>query len=223
MNVVCELSGGADSALAAIYARRKYSASFYCLFVDYGQPYAEKEHEASLRLVTKIFDNAIWRRVVFRGLFSESTAAYGNQVASEYFPLRNLVISAVAASLAVSVQASVIVNGSKSLSRVPTDAYSFRDSTLPFYKMMEAAVNSAVEEGHITIDPILADGRDQKMKKEHVYLELMHNGIQPEETWSCYHPVRITKEFEPAGTLEPCGKCRNCLEKKQIVQALMIR
>jgi 7-cyano-7-deazaguanine synthase len=206
MNVVCELSGGADSALAAIYAKRKYGgAHFYCLFVDYGQKYAEEESDASVALAEKIFADYNWRRVIVRGLFSESTVVYGGRVASEYFPLRNLVIAAVAASFAVSEHASIIVNGSKSLSRVPTDPYSFRDSTLPFYKLMEAAVNGALEVGRITIDPILADGREAKLHKVAVYDELLKEGIKPEETWSCYHPSVAGK---------PCGTCRNCEEKK---------
>lgn len=210
MNVVCELSGGADSALAAIYAKRKYpDAKFYCLFVDYGQLYEKQEAEASLRLAEKIFPgNHHWDRTEVKYLFTDWDARETDTVASEYYPLRNLVITAFAASRAVLVGAEVIVNGSKSLSRVPTDKYSFRDSTLPFYTLMEAAVNGAMEAGRIRIEPLLALGREAKLHKVAVYDELRREGIQPEESWSCYHPLL------GVGHYEPCGRCRNCVEKQ---------
>ena len=213
MKVICELSGGADSALAAIYAKRKYpDAEFHCLFVDYYQDYVWEEAGASHDMAVKIFgDKAKWHNVAVGNLFTDMEEAQPENVAKEYCPLRNLVISAIAASLAVKLGAEVIVNGSKSLSRVPTDPYSFRDSTLPFYKLMEAAVNGGIEKGHILIDPILADGRDRKMMKAHVYRELLEEGIQPDETWSCYYPTNG----------EPCGKCRNCLEKRDILVELV--
>lgn len=209
MKVVCELSGGADSALAAIYAKKKYpEAEFHCLFVDYDQNYSWEERSASLYLAKRIFGyECAWSCIDISHLYS-SEGEETETVASEYFPLRNLIISAIAASLAVKIGAEVIVNGSKSLSRVPTDKYSFRDSTLPFYALMEAAVNGAMEEGRIRIEPLLAMGREQKMSKKQVYRELFEKGIRPEDTWSCYHPVN-GKE---------CGECRNCKEKEGVLQ-----
>lgn len=211
--VVCEFSGGADSTLAAIWAKKKYEgARFVALFVDYGQKYMKEERAASYALWKKIFTlGNDWREVSISTLLTEWSSTTENVVvAKEYFPLRNLIIASLAASIAVQYGADVIVNGSKSLTRVPEDPYSFRDSTLPFYKLMEAAINGALEEGYIKIDTILAEGRERKMQKIEVFRELLSARIAPELTWSCYHPINGI----------PCGACRNCEERDIIFQQL---
>jgi 7-cyano-7-deazaguanine synthase in queuosine biosynthesis len=109
----------------------------------------------------------------------------------------------------------VVITGSKSLGKVTTDPFSFRDSTLGFYALMQAAVRGAMEQGSLRIEPILAEGRDRKMEKVEVYRQLLEHRIDPNVTWSCYHPS------SPGG--EACGVCRNCLEKRNCMLLLKNR
>jgi 7-cyano-7-deazaguanine synthase in queuosine biosynthesis len=204
--VICELSGGADSALAAIYAKKKYpEAEFFTLFVDYGQSYAVQEQKRSLALAKKIFPDTNWKLVEVKELYQRYLPKEGD--AKEYFPSRNLLIASISAVFAAMVEAQVIVTGSKSFSKIEKDPYSFQDSTLGFYAVMEAAANRSFErDSSIRIEPLLAMGRENKLLKFEVMVELAVNGIVASETWSCYHPTEL-------GGI--CGKCFNCVNRKE--------
>jgi 7-cyano-7-deazaguanine synthase len=204
MKVICELSGGADSALAAIWAKKKYpEAEFFALFVDYGQPYRVQEACRSLDLSKKIWANTNWKMVKVAELYERYLGMKGQ--ASEYFPSRNLLIASISAVYAAMVGAQVIVTGSKSFSKMEKDPYSFRDSTLGFYAVMEAAANASFERDFsVRIEPLLAMGREKKLNKHEVMGHLLMEGIKPNETWSCYHPTADGKI---------CGKCYNCMNR----------
>ncbi len=206
MKVVVELSGGADSALAAIYAIRKYmTADFYALFIDYGQKYAEQERKASVEIANHLncfYGGWNWEEVKISKFWQQ-----GDKVV-EYIPLRNLFLSSIALSYAQSVGAEVLINGSKSLAVDSTDPYSFRDSTKLFYQHLELTELTGTED-HIPlvrIEPLLAMNRTVKMTKREVYKEL--EDLAMPETWSCFHPSEDGKE---------CGSCKNCKEKAEYV------
>lgn len=204
MKVVCEFSGGADSTLAALLAKVKYpEAEFHQLFVDYGQVYCGQEMGASLALAKRLFPNTNWKLVQVGELYNRYLP--NSKDVNEYFPLRNMVIAAISGAYAAEIEAEVIITGSKSFSKNNFDSYSFNDSTLAFYKVMEAAINAGLERGRIRIEPILAEGREIKMSKYAVYKELLTFGVRSQEIWNCYHPL-------PSG--KACGTCKNCEEKK---------
>ncbi len=211
MKVICELSGGADSTLAAIYAKKKYpNAEFFGLFVDYGQKYLVQENTRSLALAKKLWPDTNWKLVQVKELFERYLG--DQRITHEYFPLRNLIIAAISGSYAAQIGAEVIVTGSKSFSQT-TDQYSFRDSTLGFYAVMEAAINAALEHGQrVRIEPLLAMGREEKMSKREVMGKLKVEGFEPNETWSCYQPTE-------AGKL--CGKCVNCQNRSEFDEPAM--
>lgn len=206
MKIVVELSGGADSALAAVYATRRYvDSDFFALFVDYGQSYAIQEKEASEKVFKHLkdkFGGWYWNGITVSKFWQQGKAI------EEYVPLRNLMLSSIAASYAQSIGAEIIVTGSKSLVVDESDPYSFRDSTLEFYKLLEQTLTYATEKGIrlVRIEPLLAMYRDTKMTKRQVYKQLEELGITG--TWSCYHPTVAGEE---------CGDCKNCKEKLEIL------
>lgn len=209
MKIVCELSGGADSALAAVRAKNIWpDARIYALFINYGQPYADIEKIKSGGLAYRF--GFSWFEVMVMGLF-ENVSLPGK--AGEYFPLRNVVLSAIACSMAERVGAEIVVNGSKSLVPVEADPYSFKDSTALFYAVMTAAVHQAGAKG-IEIRQLLAENRTSKLSKIDVYRELRQYGVYMDDTFSCYHP------YKEGSIWHTCGKCKNCLEKEDIANTL---
>lgn len=209
MKVVCELSGGADSALAAIRAKRLWpDAEIHAFFVDYDQPYMEIEKVKSKGLAVRL--GLKWEQVSIWNLFGNSTL--DNKV-SEYFPLRNVVLTAMACSYAEKIGAEIVVNGSKSLVPVNSDPYSFKDSSALFYAMMNAAVRQAG--GNMEIRQLLAENRTSKMSRKEVYQELADNNIPMDDTFSCFHPIR------EHGLWLTCGMCKNCMEKNAIAKELV--
>lgn len=205
--VVCELSGGADSTLAAIQAQERWpTAIFYGVFVDYGQVCAKQEKRCALRAANKLKLHSL-RIVNIQGLWSGGGMIDGESATgSVYTSLRNVVILSIAVAYADSIGANRVVTGSKGFSKVDSDPHSYYDSTIPFYKLMEAVWNYTAEiKRRVEIVPILAEGRSMKMSKERVYEELLKHGFKFEDTWSCFR-----------GEDEECGKCHNCLIKKKI-------
>ena len=212
MRIVCELSGGADSALAACIAHKNYpDAGIYALFVNYGQKYWKEEETFSLRLAGYL--DFAFKGVCIEGLFGKFHA--NNGMAKEYFPLRNMVLSSIALSYAETLGAEMVVTGSKSLVPVISDPYSFKDSTALFYNTMNHAASTAGSK--IEIRQLLAEDRTQKMSKEMVYDALEnYYGVRLFDTFSCYNPKHPYEPWKD-GILESCaekGGCVNCKEKE---------
>jgi len=203
MKVVCEISGGADSALAALMAKDKYkNAEFFGIMINYGQKPWSNEFVRATDFCDK-YDIEL-KTVKIDNLFSKGTVIGESKpaddgVADIYTPLRNVVILSCATSYAESINADVVVVGSKGLSYDPKAPYCFKDSTLPFYKLFEAML-SYTAYSPIKIDPILSEGRQIKMTKKEVFYALKDRGVDWDETWSCFNSTE-------------CGKCNNCLEK----------
>ncbi len=216
MRVLCELSGGADSTLAAIMAKNKYpKAEFFSLFVNYNQKAVSLEVRASQDIHRMLgWPISSWKSVGIYDLFdgplintvSGDVDKVWNNLAAAYLPLRNLVIGAIAVSWADAIKADVIISGSKGLVKIETDPYSFKDSTVPFYVLMEAVANYAKESGRVSIEPILAENRNTKMTKKEVYRQLRSMGFTYTDTVSCFTPVGNAV----------CGKCKNCVEKRRL-------
>jgi 7-cyano-7-deazaguanine synthase len=211
MKIVSEISGGADSMLSTLVAREKYpDAEIHCFMVNYGQVPFKIELKKVISFCKE--NKFIFTVVSLNGLFSGGTVIGEQEVGTEgiakvYTPLRNLVILSMAASYAESIGADRIITGSKTLS-VDSNPYSFKDSTLPFYKMFESML-SYTAYSPIKIEMILGEGRQNKMTKQEVYQELFSRGYNWDSFWNCFN----------AGP-EECGKCNNCIEKDKIKDIL---
>ena len=212
MKVVCEMSGGADSTLATIKAQKRWRlAPLYEVFVDYGQVCVKQEKDRAQKAANKL------RLCGFKIISLHNIWSGGGMIDGEqkgdlnvYTPLRNVVILSAVMAYAESIEAGIIVTGSKGFSKVANDPHSYYDSTIPFYKLMEAVWDYTTEsERVLRIIPILAEGRTIKMSKIEVYRELLKRGFGFEDTWSCFR-----------GGNKECGECHNCLIKKEVFRKI---
>jgi len=212
MKVVCEFSGGADSILATIKAIEKYGKDIHAVFVNYGQVCINQEWNVAVRASQRL--NIPLHYIKLQDIWTDGGMISGessNIGKDMYTPLRNVALLGAVMAYADSIKAQVIVCGSKGLSKDEKDSYSYYDSTLPFYKLMECVWNYTTEDKSTRkiIDPILAEGRNIKLSKKEVYIELLANGFDYNDTWSCFN----------GGAIE-CGECHNCLIKKEIFKSL---
>ena len=171
MKIACEFSGGADSTYAAILAKKKFSdAEIIGVFIDYGQVCKEQELKCVEKLKNKL-DIAV-RVIKIENNWNEGGMIDGQKEGTEdvYTPCRNLALLGSVIAFADSILADVIITGSKGLVKVEQDGYSYYDSTVAFYKMMEGIWNYVTENKRICkIIPILAENRTVKMSKREVY------------------------------------------------------
>lgn len=208
MKIVVEQSGGADSMVAALEAKRLFpDAKLYGFMVNYGQAPFSIEYEKAKAFCEKNFIEL--KIITIKDLFSEGTvkgeeSAEETGIAKIYTPLRNLVIGACAASYAESIGAELIISGSKGLND-DGKPYSFRDSLLPFYELMTAVLNYASYKS-IKMMPILTHHKNSKMSKLEVYKYLEDNSYGIDDFWNCFN----------AGP-ERCHKCNNCKELDNMI------
>lgn len=207
--ILIEISGGADSMLAALKAIDKYGpdCEYHGILLNYGQVPLDIELEKAQNFCNKL--NIELHVIELHNLFT-SGAVKGEhnvgEVSDVYTPLRNLVIGAIASSLAERLGASVIVSGSKTLNLDGTP-WSFTDSTLGFYLHMDAMLNYLTH-GKIKTDPILMQNRNTKMTKWQVYDELQQYGFTLNDMWNCFN-----------SDTEKCGHCNNCKTLNEYINA----
>ncbi len=208
MRVIVEVSGGYDSTLAAFIAMGALpTAEFFGLFVDYGQRYYAQERAAVDYTSTLFHDyHDGWygvRNMTVRGMA---------RAEGEYVPVRNFVIGALAANLADSVGARLVVVGSKTGAYRPDDPYCFRDCTSDFYGRISRAAGEASSNSEARvlryIQPCLG-------KKKADVLYALHHDHEVDLTrlWNCYS----------ASTGRPCGQCRNCTEMVRALETIGLR
>lgn len=207
MVIICELSGGADSILSTIRAKERWPEAWIIgVFVDYGQICRTQEYSCAVKAARKI--GVDYHRIILRNVWTGGGMISGETDVNStvYTPLRNVAILGSVTAFAESKKANIIITGSKGLTREPEKEYSYYDSTLPFYKLMQGVWAYATENKRIVqIIPILAEGRRNKMTKEEVYSALLKHGFGFYDTWSCFK-----------GNPQECGECHNCQEKIRI-------
>ena len=204
MRVLVQTSGGLDSAAALIWALDS-GYDVVPVFYEYGQVYEERERVAAKRFVRGIqlghyaphLSGALRHLEVVK--LPLSTKATPGSVA-EYVPLRNLALTAHSISMAMAMQCSAVVVGSKSKEHRPGDPYSFRDSCAVFFDALASAAALGTEstDRPITIEMPLM-GKDKTW-----VVDFLHShGYPSDELWTCYG----------AGPT-PCGVCYHCQEYK---------
>jgi 7-cyano-7-deazaguanine synthase len=211
MNILCEISGGYDSALAVLKAKEKYKGGkFFGIMVNYGQAPFEKEFELAKKFCVK--EGLELKVVEIKNLFHTGTvigeSSSEEKISNIYTPLRNLVILSCASSYAEFIKAEVIIVGSKGLN-IDLGKHSFKDSVLPFYVLVEGVLKYASYE-NICIDPILTNNRNIKMSKKEVIEDLISYGYSLHDFWNCFNSNDVM-----------CGYCNNCLERKEIEKEIL--
>lgn len=206
MKALCEVSGGYDSALALVRAKQKgWDCS--AVFVDYGQPYFYTEHKASVYVCEKL--EVPWKQV---RVDLKVSLPEGNSTASDYIPIRNLVLGSLLANHALSEGISEIVTGNRKLIYNEMDPCSFFDCTPAFYAQLESFVNQTSRPGHLVHYnlPLLENGI--AMSKNGIVSELLGLGFDITRMWNCY-----------GGGAIPCRQCRNCQEMVRVLDNLGVR
>ena len=193
------LSGGYDSVAAFELVLRTRRA--LGLFADYGQPYVKQEHRA-VQAVARHYaahPNYLGVRVVRLSLDT------CNRPVAEYVPLRNLALAAVAANVAQAIGAEEVASGSKTVALRPEDPYSFRDSSVGFFDLLQRAVDFASEPALVTprfVMPVAG------MTKAEVLRIVADAGLDPGALWSCYR-----------NGPQPCGECYHCADVRKALDA----
>jgi len=186
---VVELSGGADSALVALRLKKEGKVVYPC-FVNYGQPYIAEEIHACEH-ISNLLMLAPPHVVKVDGLKFDRGKVF--------IPFRNVLITTLALNYAASIDAGEVCSGSKGIGYVEEDPYSYTDSTLIFYQMMQGLVDY-LNIHNVKVRVPLAENRHDKMKKNEVFEELELNGITLDDIFNCFFPVKG----------KPCGECNNC-------------
>ena len=93
----------------------------------------------------------------------------------------------MALNYAAGVGAEVVASGSKGLAYVPDDDYSYTDSTVAFYLMMQG-IADYLQVHNVKIRQVLAEGRHNKMTKQEVFEELKAKGITKDDIFNCFFP-----------------------------------
>jgi len=209
MKIVCEISGGADSMMAALKTKEMFPrAKVYGIMFEYGQAPFKIEYKKarafcrSEHIPLKVVNI---KNLFIKGVTKGEGKADTKGIAKVYTPLRNLVFGACAASYAENIGASYIISGSKGLND-DGKPYSFKDSILPFYEIFNCLVNFAAYKP-IKVLPILTYHRNTKMTKAEVYDYLESKGYGEKDYWNCFNkgPKR-------------CGKCNNCVEYEKYAE-----
>lgn len=204
MNVVCELSGGFDSAVTTILALEGVN-NVHGFFVDYGQQYVKQERAAVAYMDSWLREKYGERykgvRIVSVDLCLVLRDRKDAAAVPEYVPIRNLVIGALAANFAESVGAQVVSVGSKTTEYRPDDPYCFYDCTTKFYRELSSLVNLASQPGVRVsfVQQLVEDG--VPMPKWKVLKNLDARGIDLRRLWNCYRT-----DGEPV----PCNSCFHC-------------
>lgn len=206
MKVLCHLSGGLDSALAAIVTGEHPEVTeFQTLFVNYGQPYLSHEMAALDYIVPFIADR--FRDKYMGNLIRRCDLALcsdGLGWPVEYIPVRNLLLTALAANIALSRGYDVVAVGNKSPKLRADDPYSFPDTSCEFYAKLGDVVSLGI--GHrvpFRVEHPLLTWTGRRYERVDVLRGLVDRGVDMGKLWSCHHPTRYG---------DYCGTCCHCKE-----------
>lgn len=197
MRLLCHVSGGFDSTAVLSVAKESYpDATLEGVFYDYGQPYAEQEYRAARYAASFYGINCLhYHRVPLALCAPEGDAS------SDYFPYRNLVLTALSINHAVGLGCEAVLVGSKSAFVREGDSHSYRDSTAQFYDQLQQTVREATEPSD---QPVRIKMPLSGWSKYEVLERLIEDGVWLSELWSCYQAKKL-----------PCGKCYHCEEVKK--------
>jgi len=192
------LSGGLDSAVAAACAAQRYD-EIVTLNFYYGQ-----RHKKEIQHARKLAEHFKWPYEVCAVNFPGGSALIGNEgdiskelrgLPASFVPGRNLVFLSLAAGLAYTVGATVIVGGWNVV-----DYSGYPDCRQEFLDAAQEAINLALGFGVHNLHYVIIYAPIVSYTKTNVILLGNELNVPFELTWSCYE-----------GRLRPCGICPSCV------------
>lgn len=200
MRVLSQLSGGLDS-VASTFLVADTATEFQTIFFDLDQPYVLQELRA-VKYVDKLLTE---RYTNYKGLkiVKANLALTASDGPSEYIPVRNLVLGAMSANQAISLDYDAIAVGNKTTEVRPDDPYSFSDCSVEFYSRLGALATFASEGRKLEFVMPLLKSPSEAMTKAEVIQLLLDREVDVRRLWSCYQ----------AGDTY-CGQCYHCEEIK---------
>ena len=200
MKVLGHLSGGFDSVAACVRLLEDEN-EVMGVFFDLGQPYLKQEAKA----VAYASDFFTSKYPNWLGCRTDNVAMELQRAAdgspSEYIPVRNLVLAAHSANIALAEGFNAVAVGSKTVEARPDDDYSFNECSIEFFEKVTDVVSFCSEGGDSAefIMPLI-ENRVPLTKGKCVQL-ILNCGLDLTRLWSCY---------EAEG--QACGKCYHCKE-----------
>jgi len=198
--VVCIISGGMDSALAAKIAQNE-GHDIIALHFNYGQRTQTKEVECFRKIARSVnaiksyeIDLPFFEHIGASALTDKNidvpTTGIEEGVPVTYVPFRNGIFLSIAAAIAEKHAANTLYIGV-----VEEDSSGYPDCRESYIIQMQKAINLGTkEETKLEIKmPLVA------LKKSEIVKKSLLLGVPLEDTWSCY------KEEEKA-----CGVCDSC-------------
>ena len=207
--VLC--SGGADSSTLLAKAVAEHGAeNVFALAISYGQKHSRELRSAravadrygvELRLldVGAIFADSTCSLLahsdasVPQGTYDEQQRESEGGPVSTYVPFRNGLFLSCAASMALSLECSVLYYGAHH-DDVAGEAYP--DCSLAFVEAMDRAIRLG------TADELRVEAPFVSWSKADIVALGLKLGVPYELTWSCYE-----------GGDAPCGTCATCLDR----------
>ena len=189
MKALVQVSGGLDSAAALLFANEVHIC--HAVLYNYGQPYWEAERQAAYHLTRRF-------KIPLDIISIPVPQVTLEFAVKEYFPMRNLVLTAHSVSMAVSMGFDRVVVGSKTHTVRAGDPYSFRDSSYQFFDSFNETVGRGCEPDAAPVQiwmPLVGWS-----KRDVLYYLRQHN-VDPDSLWTCYGPGP-----------KPCGICYHCQE-----------
>ncbi len=209
MKAVCLLSGGPDSATAAVVAKRE-GYELYCLSFNYGQ-IATKEIESAKKIAKvlgakehRVIDISFLKNLYgprVTALLDEDMPMPEKFEQSVVVPFRNGILLSIAAGYAAAIGAEAIFYGAQG-----DDARFYPDCKQEFVSAITQAISLGTE-SKLTVRNPLAD----KTKAEVIKLAV-ELGVPLELTWSCY----LNRELH-------CGRCESCRNRRRAFQEASIK
>jgi 7-cyano-7-deazaguanine synthase in queuosine biosynthesis len=205
--LLCELSGGFDSAAATVLALRE-GHTVHALCALHGQEYDKQELAGATYVAAFLRDKYGERfkklHVAAVSLMQELPDA---KTPRAYVPIRNLVLGALSANHAQALGAEAVVVGSKTTVMRPDDPYCFFDCSTAFYEQLGQLVTAASQPGQSMrfVQALVRDG--VPMSKADVVRLLLDEGLNLRGFWNCY-----------GAGLKPCRTCAHCIEMANVVR-----
>jgi 7-cyano-7-deazaguanine synthase len=211
------LSGGLDSAVATLLARKKYKILLALTF-DYGQRAARREIEAASTFCKhyKIRHEVIrlpWLHIISHSSLTQSSKSLPTFEARElgrkkekekrsaqavWVPNRNAIFTNIAAAFAEAKRCNVIVAGFNA-----EEATTFPDNSMRFIETSNKLFSSSTLSHPRLISPT------QKMKKREIARNAVKLKLIPHFFWSCYE-----------GGARMCGQCESCARTIRAFRAI---
>lgn len=193
MGTLVLLSGGLDSAVCAVEAKRAADLAG-CLFLRWGQPMWDRERAASRRIAERLQVPWMAHDIQIGGaqVMSSGVGVGGPRMVGA----RNLIFLSVAASVALAIGADSVTIGCTA-----DDYEHYPDCRPEFIKAADAMIGEVY--GVRVRAPLL------RLHKADLIRSAAMGGLLNDETWTCYE----------SATAAPCGTCNACRLRADAIAA----